>query len=108
MILFINLLVENGNKVVVGVNERDPGRLTDLVLLRIVDGEDDRHRHVNDRPVFESERVKMKSLEELGFSHESTEGAGPPLAQHMDPLHVDPGELDFRKRSRLSPLRRPL
>lgn len=38
----------------------------------------------------------MKSLEELGFPHEASQGAGPALTDHMDPLKIDPRELDSR------------
>ncbi|GKV02254.1 hypothetical protein SLEP1_g14711 [Rubroshorea leprosula] len=92
---------KNGDGVVSRVNESDPGGLPDVMLLRIIDCQDDRHPHVNDGPVIQPERVKMKSLEELGFSHESAERACPALAQYVHPLQVVLRQPDSRKRHRL-------
>ncbi|PPR85968.1 hypothetical protein GOBAR_AA34718 [Gossypium barbadense] len=50
----------------------------------------------------------MKSLEELGFSHEPGEGACPALTQNMDPLQVDPAQLHPGQQSRFSLLQPPL
>lgn len=43
----------------------------------------------------------MKSLEELGFSHEPAQRAGPTLAQHVYPLKVNLRQLDPRQRRRI-------
>jgi hypothetical protein len=97
----LSLLFEDSDRVVVKVEQSDLCGPTDPVLLRVVDGQNDRHRHVHGRPVREPERVEMKRLEELIFSHESTERACPAFAQHVDPLKINPGEPDSRKREGL-------
>lgn len=90
------LLAQNGDGLVVVADKHDPRAIPDLPLLVVVDGQHDGHRHVdNPRPVIIiSDRVEMKCLEELRLSHEPAKGAGPTLAQHVDPLEVDPRQPD--------------
>lgn len=87
-------LFENGDGIVVGVKESDRSGVGDAVLLGIVNGENNGHWHIRHRPIREPEGIEMKRLEELGFSHESGERAGPAFAEHMNPLDIDAGELD--------------
>jgi hypothetical protein len=97
----LSLLFENSDRVVVRVEKSDLCGPADPVLLRVVDCQNNRHGHVHDRLVLEPERVKMKRLEELILSHESTERASPAFAQHVDPLEINPGEPDSRQRQGL-------
>jgi hypothetical protein len=97
----LSLLFENSDRVVVRVKQSDLCGPANPVLLRVVDGQNDRHRHVHGRPVLEPERVKMKRLEELILSHESTERARPAFAQNVDPFEINPGEPDSRQRQGL-------
>lgn len=89
------LLFQNGNGPVFIVDEGNAARPADPALLGVVDSEHDRHRHVDDWAVPESERVKMKSLEELGFPLEPFQGASPAFAEHMHPLKIDLRQLDL-------------
>lgn len=50
----------------------------------------------------------MKCLEELGFPHEAGQGARPTFAEHVNPLEIDPGELDLWAARRLAAQRLPL
>lgn len=50
----------------------------------------------------ESERVEMKSLEELRFPHEATKRAGPSFAEHVNPFHIHRGKLDSGQRQGLA------
>lgn len=45
----------------------------------------------------------MKSLEELGLGHEPSQGARPPLAQHMHHLQIHPRQCHLRHPRRLPP-----
>ncbi|KAK5771642.1 hypothetical protein PVK06_047870 [Gossypium arboreum] len=105
---FIDLFVEDRYGVIIRVNERDSVGLSNPLLLRIINRQHNRHRNVDERIIAESERVKMKSLEELEFSHEPGEGAYPALTQNMDPLQVDPAQLHPGQQSRFSLLQPPL
>lgn len=69
-------------------------RLGDPALLGVVNGEHDGHRHIDEGAVVETERVEMKSLEELALSHEASQWASPAFAEDVKPLEVDFGELD--------------
>lgn len=96
------LLIKNGNGVSFGIEKSNSFVIPDPMLLRIIDGEDDRHRHVDDRAIAESERVEMKRLEELGFLHEAFEGCGPSFTEDMNPLQVDSRKLDPWQGQRLT------
>jgi len=96
------LLIENCNRVSLGIEKSNPFVIPDLMLLGIINSQHDGHWHVHDRPIIESERVEMKRLEELGFSHEASEGCGPSFAEDMDPLQVNPWKLDPRQRKSLT------
>jgi len=96
------LLIENGNRVSFGIEKSYPFVVPDPMLLLIIDGEDDRHRHVDEGAIVESERIEMKRLEELGFFHEAFEGCGPSFTEDVNPLQVDSRKLDPRQRQRLT------
>ncbi|PPR82467.1 hypothetical protein GOBAR_AA38247 [Gossypium barbadense] len=105
---FIDLFVEDRYGVIIRVNECDSVGLSNPLLLRIINRQHNQHRNVDERIIAESERVKMKSLEELEFSHEPGEGAYPALTQNMDPLQVDPAQLHPGQQSCFSLLQPPL
>lgn len=97
----LNSLAQDGDRPVSGVDKRDPATVADGPFLRVVDGQHDWDRHVDDGTVSEAETVKMKRLEELGFPHEAGQGARPPFAEHVHPLQVDPRQPDLRAPHRL-------
>lgn len=68
--------------------------LADLGLLGVVNGEHDGHGHIDKGAIVETERVEIKNLEELVFSHVASQLAGPAFSEHVQPLEVDLGELD--------------
>nr|GMD79353.1 Calmodulin-like protein 4 [Ipomoea batatas] len=69
-------------------------RLGDPALLGVVNGEHDGNGHIDEGAVVETERVEMKSLEELALSHEASQWASPAFAEDVEPLEVDFEELD--------------
>lgn len=87
------------------IEQSDVLGIADSKPVRVVDREDDRERHIHNRPIMKSEGIEMKRLEELRFSHKPTKWARPAFAEHVNPFEVDPRELDSRQRQGLFRLR---
>lgn len=101
----MSLLAQDSNQVVLVIHKCHAVRRPDPILLRVIEGKHDGHRHIHHRPVFEAEGIEMKRLEELWLSHETLQWACPALAEHVHPLKVNLREPDLRQARRLLKLR---
>ena len=89
------LLIQDSNRMTLLIKQGHPLGLANPELESIINGKNNRERHIHHRAIKKPKGIKMKRLEELRFSHEPTKWRSPTFTENMNSFNINPRKLNL-------------